>query len=55
MQSNLAGRRAVITGGSRRIGFAIARALAAEGVHVSNCGRGAEQLEDARAHWPATA
>ncbi|ROO24421.1 SDR family NAD(P)-dependent oxidoreductase [Salinisphaera orenii] len=49
MQSNLAGRRAVITGGSRGIGFAIARALAAEGAHVSICGRGAERLEEARA------
>ncbi|GAB3674242.1 SDR family NAD(P)-dependent oxidoreductase [Salinisphaera aquimarina] len=48
MQSNLAGRRAVITGGSRGIGLAIADALAAEGAHVSICGRGADTLETAR-------
>lgn len=48
MQSNLDGRRAVITGGSRGIGLAIAEALAAEGVHVSICGRDAETLASAR-------
>lgn len=49
MPSNLDGRRAVITGGSRGIGLAIANALAAQGVHVSICGRGADTLERARA------
>jgi len=43
----LAGRRALITGGSRGIGLAIANALAAEGVHVSICGRGADTLQAA--------
>jgi 3-oxoacyl-[acyl-carrier protein] reductase len=49
VQSNLDGRRAVITGGSRGIGLAIADALAGEGVHVSICGRDAETLASARA------
>lgn len=49
MDSQLAGRRAVITGGSRGIGFAIAKALADEGVHVSVCSRGTQALETAGA------
>ena len=53
MDTFLAGRRAVITGGSRGIGLAIANALAAEGVHVSICGRGAETLEAARTELAA--
>lgn len=48
MQSNLEGRCAVVTGGSRGIGLEIASALAAEGVHVSICGRDATTLEQAR-------
>lgn len=47
--TQLTGRRAIITGGSRGIGLAIATALAAEGVHVSICGRSADTLEAARA------
>jgi len=46
---HLNSRRAVITGGSRGIGLAIAQALAAEGVHVSICGRSADALGNARA------
>jgi 3-oxoacyl-[acyl-carrier protein] reductase len=49
MDTQLTGRRAVITGGSRGIGLAIANALVAEGVNISICGRGAETLEAARA------
>lgn len=49
MNTHLTGRRAVITGGSRGIGLAIANALVAEGVNISICGRGAETLEAARA------
>jgi 3-oxoacyl-[acyl-carrier protein] reductase len=47
---NLSDRRAVITGGSRGIGLAIAQALASEGVDVSICGRSADALEQARAN-----
>jgi 3-oxoacyl-[acyl-carrier protein] reductase len=48
IDTELAGLRAVITGGSRGIGLAIAAALAGEGVHVSICGRNAQTLENAR-------
>ena len=47
---NLSDRRAVITGGSRGIGLAIAQALASEGGDVSICGRSADALEQARAN-----
>ncbi len=39
MDLNLAGRRAVVTGGSRGIGRAIALGLADEGCHVAICAR----------------
>jgi NAD(P)-dependent dehydrogenase (short-subunit alcohol dehydrogenase family) len=44
MDLHLEGARAVITGGSRGIGFAIADALAAEGAAVGLIARGEEQL-----------
>jgi NAD(P)-dependent dehydrogenase (short-subunit alcohol dehydrogenase family) len=47
MDLELTGRRALVTGGSRGIGFAIARALAAEGVDVALVARGQEALEEA--------
>ncbi len=47
MQS-LIGKVAVVTGGSRGIGFAIARALAAEGVNVAITGLSDSHLADAR-------
>ena len=47
MQS-LRGKVALVTGGSRGIGLAIARALVADGAHVAITGRNAAQLSSAR-------
>ena len=47
MDFGLKGKRAVVTGASRGIGFAIADALAAEGVAVSICARGQAGLDAA--------
>ena len=44
----LVGKRAVVTGGSRGIGLAVAKALSAEGAHVALVARDAAVLEDAR-------
>jgi NAD(P)-dependent dehydrogenase (short-subunit alcohol dehydrogenase family) len=49
MELNLAGRTALITGGSRGIGFAAARRLAEEGVHLRLVARAPEQLARAEA------
>jgi 3-oxoacyl-[acyl-carrier protein] reductase len=45
----LTGKVALITGGSRGLGLASARALVAEACHVAICARGAERLEQAAA------
>lgn len=43
------GKRAIVTGGSRGIGLAVAKALSAEGAHVALVARDAAQLDAARA------
>jgi 3-oxoacyl-[acyl-carrier protein] reductase len=47
MDLGLSGKVAMITGASRGLGRAMATALAAEGVRVSLCARGAETLDAA--------
>ena len=47
MDLQLAGKAAIITGSSRGLGLASARALAAEGCRVCLCARGPEALEEA--------
>jgi NAD(P)-dependent dehydrogenase (short-subunit alcohol dehydrogenase family) len=44
---NLSGRRALITGGSKGIGMAVAEELVAEGVHVAICARHPDELDAA--------
>ena len=47
MDLGLTGKVAIVTGGSRGLGLAAAKALAAEGAHVVICARGEEQLQKA--------
>ena len=49
MDLQLQGKRAVVTGGSRGIGKAIARQLAREGCDVAICARNEAPLRDAAA------
>jgi 3-oxoacyl-[acyl-carrier protein] reductase len=49
MDLGLAGKVAIITGGSRGLGLAAAHALIAEGANVVVCARGAEALQQATA------
>jgi 3-oxoacyl-[acyl-carrier protein] reductase len=55
MQLTLNGRTALITGGSKGLGLAIALAYAKAGGHVALVARGAEALEAARAEIQAAA
>ncbi len=48
MDLGLKGQKAIITGGSRGLGRAAAETLAAEGVDVAICSRGADGVEEAR-------
>lgn len=50
MDLHLTDKVAVITGSSRGLGLASARALAGEGCRVCLCARGTEQLAEARRH-----
>ena len=45
----LAGRHALVTGGGRGIGLAVAKTLAAQGVRLTLVARSVDQLEEARA------
>jgi 3-oxoacyl-[acyl-carrier protein] reductase len=47
MDLGLAGRRAIVTGGSKGLGFAIAAELLAEGASVAICSRHGDELEAA--------
>jgi len=47
MDLGLSGKKAIVTGGSRGIGRAVAEALAREGVDLAVCARGAEAVESA--------
>ncbi|QNK54992.1 SDR family oxidoreductase [Paenibacillus sp. PAMC21692] len=47
MQLGLQGKRAIVTGGSKGIGFATAMLLASEGAQVALIARGLESLENA--------
>ena len=49
MELNLAGRTALVTGGSRGIGFAVANRFAAEGIHLHLAARAPESLVKAEA------
>ena len=53
MHTTLEGKRAIVTGGTRGIGFAIARQLAVAGCQVVICGRGAPSVDKAVADLTA--
>jgi NAD(P)-dependent dehydrogenase (short-subunit alcohol dehydrogenase family) len=54
LELGLTGRRALVTGGSKGIGLAIAEELTAEGVDVAICARSAAEVEAAAARLRAS-
>jgi 3-oxoacyl-[acyl-carrier protein] reductase len=54
MELGLAGRRAVVTGGSKGLGRAIALELAGEGVSLAICARNADEVAAAAEELRAT-
>lgn len=54
MELGLAGRRAIVTGGSKGIGLAIARELVAEGAAVAICARNHDEVANAGKELSAT-
>ncbi len=50
MDLKLAGRKAIVTGGTRGIGRATVELLADEGCHVGFCARNPDQVEETRAN-----
>lgn len=53
MDLGLAGKKAIVTGGSRGIGMAIIQTLLAEGAAVATCARGKDALDARLAKWRA--
>jgi NAD(P)-dependent dehydrogenase (short-subunit alcohol dehydrogenase family) len=53
MELGLEGKKAIVTGGSRGIGRAIAAALAREGASIATCARGQAGLDEAVASFRA--
>jgi NAD(P)-dependent dehydrogenase (short-subunit alcohol dehydrogenase family) len=53
MDLGLAGKKAIVTGGSRGIGQAIVQSLINEGVAVATCARGEEALNASLEKWNA--
>ncbi|WP_299081401.1 SDR family oxidoreductase [uncultured Paraglaciecola sp.] len=51
MDLGLANKRAIVTGGSRGIGMAIADSLLKDGASIATCARGQEALERTIGHW----
>lgn len=54
MDLGLKNKRAIVTGGSRGIGFAIADSLIAEGAQIATCARGEKALESVVNNWQSS-